>query len=264
MPPCTLEECLEDFTSVERVENVECRCCTLGAEIENLQDDVMILQGAVRSQMAQRQDVLHLQQELETKQTRLMKLQQISPDDDSQDDLLLVESPDWNSNDNDDVINGVAVHTKLRLQRKDALKRLMLTRLPSVFCVHVQRRYYDPCSNRMSKTIQHVIFTEYLNLAPYCAYGGGLLGDAASNDAPWAGTRRTLPSMSNTRASPIHYRLMSVIEHRGGAFSGHYVCYRRDPATEGGWLFISDDVVRNVEWSDVRAANAYMLFYEAL
>ena len=29
---------------------------------------------------------------------------------------------------------------------------------------------------------------------------------------------------------PIWYKLMAVIEHRGGPYSGHYVCYRRDPS----------------------------------
>ena len=59
------------------------------------------------------------------------------------------------------------------------------------------------------------------------------------------------------------YRLQAIIEHRGDAFGGHYVCYRRDPSN-GRWLYISDDTVRSCDWSDVRRCQAYMLFYEAL
>jgi ubiquitin C-terminal hydrolase len=111
----------------------------------------------------------------------------------------------------------------------------------------------------MSKTAQHVIFPEYLNVGPYCAYGGSLTADAQ-----WAGTSPTSSSWSGRDTlRPINYRLMSVIEHRGGAFAGHYVAYRREAATDR-WLYISDDTVRPIDWHIVRNCQAYMLFYEAM
>jgi ubiquitin carboxyl-terminal hydrolase 30 len=56
-----------------------------------------------------------------------------------------------------------------------------------------------------------------------------------------------------------------VVEHRGGAYSGHYVCYRRRSKANGAdWLFVSDQDVRSVSWDEVRGCQAYMLFYEAM
>jgi hypothetical protein len=118
-----------------------------------------------------------------------------------------------------------------------------------------KRRYYDPVANCMSKTTQYVILPEYLDVAPYCAYNG-------ANRHSWAGTVKAQQERRPLTTS-IHYRLMSVIEHRGGAFHGHYVCYRRDPSN-GRWLYISDDSVKSCDWNEVRRCQAYMLFYEAI
>lgn len=196
----------------------------------------------------------HLRDELLSLQRKLAALQNISPDD------------DHTNNSGSDVVDLETRKTTLEdiliengkspaMCRGFAFKRLLLTRLPSILCIHVQRRFYDPETSRMSKTLQHIIFPEYLNVAPYCAYGG-LLGP----DAPWAGTPASSGAMQSNR--PILYRLQAVIEHRGGAFYGHYVSYRRDPATKQ-WLFISDDTVKRVDWQVVQNCQAYMLFYEA-
>jgi hypothetical protein len=257
-PPCTLEECLQEFTCVERVQDVECRCCTLKSETIDLEEDVDMLQGAYAATLARarrsRADVKDdddefksLRDELRCAESKLAALRGSSPDDDGPLDALRAPVQD-------EFACGEA--TPARMMRGEALKCLLITRLPSVLCIHVQRRYYDPSANRMSKTLQHVIFPEYLNVAPYCAYS-----EFGSMNARWTGT---VPerSSSGSRAS-IHYRLMSVIEHRGNAFHGHYVCYRRDPFT-GRWLYISDEVVQSVSWQDVQRCQAYMLFYEAM
>ena len=56
------------------------------------------------------------------------------------------------------------------------------------------------------------------------------------------------------------YRLMAVIEHRGGAAGGHFVTWRRN--SDGGWVEASDAQVLQVEWRRVQACEAYMLFFE--
>jgi ubiquitin C-terminal hydrolase len=257
-PPCRLEDCLKEFTCVERVQDVECRCCTLRAETEEWQEEVDMLQGAVSALLArakrtgsdvedENEYVQGLRDELTSAQSRLNVLRNISPDDEGPLDTIF-------GPEEEDFMGGET--KQRRLQRGEALKCLLITRLPSILCIHVQRRYYDPMANRMSKTLQHVIFPEYLDVAPYCAYS-----EFGSTNARWGGSFPERPS-SGTRA-PIHYRLISVIEHRGNAFHGHYVCYRRDPTT-GSWLFISDSVVIKVNWQEVQQCQAYMLFYEAM
>ena len=47
---------------------------------------------------------------------------------------------------------------------------------------------------------------------------------------------------------------------QGAVNSGHYVTYRKGPADK--WFLTSDEKVEEIEESEVKAANAYMLFYE--
>jgi uncharacterized UBP type Zn finger protein len=103
----------------------------------------------------------------------------------------------------------------------------------------------------MTKTMQHVEFSEYLDLSRFCAFGDG----GASF------------SMDGRERKPCHipYKLMSVIEHKGDAFAGHYQTYRRAPGSdENKWVLISDQSVVPISWRDVRNCQAYMLFYEAV
>lgn len=258
-PPCTLEECLQEFTSVEAVQDVECRCCTLKTETANLQEDVDMLHGAFTSTLARAKRIngnakeddaefKSLHDELRAARAKLARLRGASPDDDGPLDAILgaIQGDEFTSRESQSP----------QIKRCETLKCLLITRLPSILCIHIQRRYYDPNANRMSKTLQHVRFPEYLNMAPYCAYS-----EFGSMNSSWAGSVPVRPA-SGSRAS-IHYRLMSVIEHRGNAFHGHYVCYKRDPFT-GRWLFVSDEVVKSVNWQDVQSCQAYMLFYEAM
>ncbi|KAF9286879.1 hypothetical protein BGZ88_008845 [Linnemannia elongata] len=71
----------------------------------------------------------------------------------------------------------------------------------------------------------------------------------------------------------VVYRLCSVVVHLGSHNSGHFVTYRRIPSSnsdqptreasnEGKWWRISDEDVQIVEWTLVKNAEAYMLYYE--
>ena len=293
-PPCTLEECLQDFTQVEGVEDVECANCTLQQQIQKWQDEVDLLRGAVESLERKRakQQQLQLQHtnkkgnessnnnqldslhvEFEEAETRLRKLQQQDPDE--YEPPIHDESGDGNCDDG----------RPIKMLRANALKCLVLTRLPSVLCLHVQRRCYDPMTNRMSKTMQHVAFDEILDLAPYCAFGGNenarkFFNMRNNHNGNPNGNSRSNGNSSSSQQhrSPILYRLASVVEHRGNAFGGHYLCYRRLPAqfsqshqsaaaaagTTHAWYYCSDDTIQEVSWNQVRTAQAYMLFYEAV
>ena len=254
-PPCTLEDCLEEFTAVERVQDVDCRFCTLRREKTDLEEEVSMLGNAIdglvararRKQVKRQEDLNDLHCDLLRARAKLVAVNLTSPDDDEPLEKVLYAN---------DLEMAYAEEQKVQVERCDFFKCLLLTRLPSVLAIHVQRRYYDPMTNRMSKTIQHVAFPEFLDVAPYCAYAGGM-----TPETQWAGTLPKRESSCTRR--PIHYRLLSVIEHRGGAFDGHYVCYRRD-SPSGRWLFISDDTVKVIDLVNVRCCQAYMIFYEAI
>jgi ubiquitin C-terminal hydrolase len=255
LPHCSLGQCLEDFTSVERVSDVECRTCTIQAEVTRLEEEVMLLQGAIET-MEKRikkkggnleQETKCLREELGEVETWLVRLKTADPDDD---DVTLLEQSPNNS------ILDLTDPQKKALDRCDAKKCLLLTRCPSVLCCHVQRRYFDPNTNRMEKCIQFVEFPQILDLSPYCAYG-------PRASTPWAaGSPKESGGGLSHGAAGIPYRLQAIIEHRGDAFGGHYVSYRRNHM--GEWFRISDNNVTPIPWRQVQTCQAYMLFYEAI
>ena len=57
-----------------------------------------------------------------------------------------------------------------------------------------------------------------------------------------------------------NYLVRGVLLPKGAVNSGHYVTYRKGPADK--WFLTSDEKVEEIEESQVKAANAYMLFYE--
>ena len=48
---------------------------------------------------------------------------------------------------------------------------------------------------------------------------------------------------------------MAVVEHRGDAYGGHYVCYGRRPGPAGDaeWLLFNDAAVRRAPLAEVHA-----------
>ena len=118
-----------------------------------------------------------------------------------------------------------------------------------------------------------------MDVSPYSAYAGEMTGQwattatsSASKDDPNFGIRK--------HRTNIPYRLMSVIEHRGNAYAGHYVTYRSVESTttemntkgtgissarkNEDWVVVSDEKVSFLSFQDVQRCQAYMLFYEAI
>jgi len=164
--------------------------------------------------------------------------------------------------------------------RGNAKKRLLLTRLPPILCLHVKRLFYDPLNNGMAKSLQHILFPEELDLGPYSAYAGEMTGQwtAAPPLSTSTNDENSEKSKSVRQNRKVPYRLMSVIEHRGNAHAGHYVCYRRIKGAETNirsseldgrrsnedWVVVSDQKVSSLSFQEVQRCQAYMLFYEAV
>ena len=241
-PSCTLAECLENYTEVERVKDVECRQCTVKKEIELWEEEVSLLQGAVQSLKARSklEPGSGVQADLLAAEDHLNLLRSIDPNEAD----VIPTGPVS--------ISGVGQTQNVVLRREDALKCLLLTRLPTIICVHVQRRYYDPRLDNMAKTIQHVEFERTMDFGRYSAYCGDDKGMTGKRD------------QDKRRVTPVMYKLESVVEHSGNAFSGHYVTYRRDLAKPGRWIVVSDEQVKSVPWEEVKVRQAYMLFYKKM
>lgn len=280
--PCRLEDCLINFSKIDHIQEVECRNCTIQAEIRERTCERDLLQDTIASLLAKRRKEKHhilnnsaldyesdefkdLKAELLAVENCLNHLLRASPDDERS--IAFGEEPPVLKGEEMNIFELPSSENRLRMRRTDACKCLFLSRLPAILAIHVQRRYYDPATGHTSKTFQHVIFPEILDMSPYCAFFSSNADGNLSDIAPFAGSARSAPSQSPSIAAKsqngIYYKLMSVIEHRGGAEGGHYVCFRRD-VWEKKWLFCSDDVVKPCDWGVVQQAQAYMLFYEAL
>jgi len=248
LPMCTIEQCLSDFTSVERVNDVECPSCTKQQEMGDLREERHLLQDAIdsmekRLQRAGGNPMLQtkaLQNDLTRVEDRLSFIDLADPDD--------VYSSSKQSND--DVACLPTLQGK-SLLRCDALKCLTLTRYPKVLCCHIQRLFANLETGRTEKCLQHVEFPQLLDVSKYCTYSP----EASTSWA--AGSIRECVKGDGKR---LNYRLRAVIEHSGGANCGHYVCYRQNNASE--WYRISDSDVKPMTWRKVRSCQAYMLFYE--
>ena len=242
-PGCSLQECLADFSSIERVHDVECLNCALIQAKDNLNEEIELLQHGIASMERKGKDTSPLKAELDAYLKRQQGLTQMDPDDEF---LSSSSTNDVNCELEEATTAGSGT---LKPLKRDFWKCLLVTRLPTVLCIHVQRRYYNASRDCMAKALQHVAFPETLDMAPYCVYAG----------ERFMRTAKQQPS--------IPYRLMSVVEHRGNAHMGHYVAYRRlvkdARVVSDRWVRISDEMVSVVDWNDVRRCQAYMLFYEA-
>ena len=258
---CSLDQCLQEFTEVERVHGVNCRSCSIQAELKDLQEEIDMLQEAMDSILARgcdESETLALQEEWKIIRDRFDFLESIDPDEDVDMD--------------DEGVNSTDPQKSIPEPRKvDHEKRLMVTRLPPVLCLHVKRLHFNPATDHMAKSTQHIDFQEYLDLRHLYAGGG-------ENEDEVCGSEDVKVRVGvGEDASLRKYRLMSVIEHRGNAFSGHYLTYRRvvdqtlncvNPSTgrpsTADWAVVSDERISYISWNDVRQCNAYMLIYEAI
>ena len=114
-------------------------------------------------------------------------------------------------------------------------KRLQIGRPPTCLCIHFNRSTWAP-DGTMFKNNTFVSFQLTL-------------------DAGWL-MRTQLPSFKR-----VKYKLVAVVEHMGGPFSGHYVTYRRCGPTHRQWVYTSDTSVYASRSEDVLNCKAYMLFY---
>ena len=60
----------------------------------------------------------------------------------------------------------------------------------------------------------------------------------------------------------MKYELLCVLEHLGGQGSGHYVSYKR--GDDGGWIYCSDEVVKEVNEGRVWGREVFLLIYRML
>ncbi|KAG0016330.1 hypothetical protein BGZ80_009298 [Entomortierella chlamydospora] len=183
-------------------------------------------------------------------------------------------------------------------------KQVMLAKPPPVLCLHFIRSQYSNYGT-VSKNSCHVNFPEYLDASPFCTTGilltqPNMPMSISEQDLERLGYEQSKikrqskhggQQQQQRKSSKVIYRLQSIVVHYGGHSYGHFIAYRRKPAsmlsktgavglgldpmtTPGAgslygrsnvsedWFRVSDENVESVTLDHVLRSNPYMCLYE--
>ncbi|KAI9850263.1 MAG: hypothetical protein M1838_005946 [Thelocarpon superellum] len=260
-----LRQSLDDYTSLEYIENVECARCTLleaKAGLERLVGDdssptdtsnVVSADGNASEDLVRR-----------SVRARLEVVDAALEEDDFSEATLT---------------NKCKIPSKRRIPATKS-RQAVVARAPKSLVIHVNRSIFDPFSGAQKKNYAEVRFQETLELGPWCL-GTSAAGRPMDENAPmeqWEldPSRSMLPERGSTSQGP-QYQLCGIITHQGRHENGHYVCYRPSPTEPRGaksetrssetpgrqWWRISDDDVLMVSREHALSqGGVFMLFYE--
>ncbi|RPD80747.1 cysteine proteinase [Lentinus tigrinus ALCF2SS1-7] len=282
---CTLEDCLNDYTRLELLNDCICRKCSMLATYQRLQHEADRLTEASQA----------VNDPTSSKKKRAR---------DSKKLLARVKAALDEGRIEED-IRGVKLEKVLS---KASTKQSMIARPPPVLALHLNRSMHY--GHYAAKNNCRVVFPEILDLTPYTTSGQLSTQPSApiSSPPPPIPIQRSITPTPSTYAVPrTLYRLSAVVCHYGQHSFGHYICFRRKPrppaagehryapprlacplgcdcqrcqhygpirddewpdsARPGsgrGWLRISDDSVQEVGIERVlqEGSGAFMLYYE--
>ncbi|XP_030374961.1 ubiquitin carboxyl-terminal hydrolase 8 isoform X2 [Scaptodrosophila lebanonensis] len=122
--------------------------------------------------------------------------------------------------------------------KRDAIKKLDISKLPPVLVVHLKRFYADPAdTGAYIKKQNYLRFPlENMDMTPYIARA------------------------ESRSITPKTYNLYGVSNHYGSMESGHYTAFCKS-ANYGRWFKFDDQTVTALDASAVVSSAAYILFY---
>jgi ubiquitin carboxyl-terminal hydrolase 1 len=251
---CTLEYCLASYITIESLNDVICRKCSLKATLANLEQ--------LQAQQTKAKTAAKKSKAKSNSQyTPMIKTVQSKLQYDIEGEL----GPE---------IPFQKVHSR------HCTKQVMFAKPPPTLCLHINRSTFYP-NGEIAKNGCIVEFSEYLDLSPFCTTGYLAL----SPQQPMSGTEQ-ISSEGN-----YIYRLQSVIVHYGTHSYGHFVTFRRLPQDEeqtnqvvklqvknqsleydsncfnsspSQWCCVSDNVVTESDLTSVLTSNPFMLIYEQI
>ncbi|KAI7161163.1 cysteine proteinase [Hortaea werneckii] len=249
-------ECLDEYTNLEEISEVDCAKCTLLRSEEQIQkmlpkqDEPAHENGCDSTVMDESKKSIGLPPELRVLAAkRLEAIQQAIVNDDFSDKTL---------NDSCQIPKKAHVcSTKTR--------QAVLGRTPQSLVVHVNRSVFDEVTFGQRKNYASVRFPLLLDLARW------MLGED--------GEKKPTESILRASGSGAEslYRLKAVVTHYGRHENGHYICYRRhsirpskaeghasssDDVGERWWRLSDEDVSSVDEETVLKQGGVFMLFYE--
>ena len=224
--PYSVHDCLKMFLQTEIVEGVDCLRCSLHEEAHRARDALHGLEFTCQTLGLKDKD--YFARDLDLLLERVDEINRLLEVVDETDSDLLSEA-------------------KVPILKRTFIKKLQITRAPTIMCIHLGRKYFSMQKHCMVKSSQHVAFPLQLDTQEYC-----------SPDA----YQYRIPANMSSSGSIALYSLRAVVVHHGGSNSGHYTTYRCLSASPfGQWAHVSDERSILVSTEEVLQCQAYLLFY---
>ncbi|KAK5699189.1 ubiquitin-specific protease ubp1 [Elasticomyces elasticus] len=245
---CHIGDCLDEYTKLEDINEVDCPKCTL-----------VRAEGQLKQMIPSSEDV----GETESTATRTLNLPP---------ELRILAAKRLeairHALENDDFADKT-LNDACQIPRKAHVsttktRQAVIGRAPQSLVVHVNRSVFDEMTGVQRKNYASVRYPMVLNLAEW------MLSHGSNGQA----TRSMLEDAQN---EDVLYRLRAVVTHYGRHENGHYICYRRHPlrpATttdddhanmeqrEQWWRLSDEDVSAVTEDNVLDQGGVFMLFYE--
>ncbi|CAO2655396.1 Nn.00g104600.m01.CDS01 [Neocucurbitaria sp. VM-36] len=249
-----IRECLDDYTTLEYIDGVECAKCTLMKMKKTLTPLVASDPGSPF-------------------EIKLNAVQEALDEEDFDDKTLI---------------------KKLNVAKKNWVqstksKQAVIARAPRSLVLHVNRSSFNEMTGTSYKNTAGVSYPKILDLGNWClgsTPSGSQHPDMSMEEWPRDPRASMLPDSRNEplTTSPFQYRLRAAVTHYGSHGNGHYVCYRSHPRSvnlmqgsngdseevkqentvEERWWRFSDDSVYAVSEQEAHQGNVFMLFYERI
>ena len=262
-----LDECLDEYTKLEEINEVECAKCTLLRAEKQL--TAMLPQPPTCEKIEDRpqvdEKVLALPPELRAQAFKRLAAIQTALGEDDFEDKTIAEKCE--------------IGKKARVSSTKT-RQAVVARAPRSLVVHVNRSVFDEMTGMQRKNYASVRWPGELDLGDWMLKAGDADG----------GSGTSLLGADEAAIVRARYRIKAVVTHYGRHENGHYICYRRHPVlvreeavrdededSEAGskqepqkqleerWWRLSDEDVSSVSEDEVLAqGGVFMLFYERI
>ena len=269
-----IEECLDEYTKLEEISEVECAKCTLfRAEAQLVQ---MLPQPpsyhSCDKEPPVNSKVLELPPELRAQAFRRLRAIQQALAEENFEDKTLNEA--------------CQIPKKARVASTKT-RQAVIGRAPQSLVVHVNRSVFDELTGAQKKNYANVRYPLMLDLKSWMLDDGGG-GESIDPSTSMLSNQSSPISKEGSGSEQVMYRIKAVVTHYGRHENGHYICYRQhnvqprhssqdgslegtepneepllEPSPELRWWRLSDEDVSPVSEEDVLVqGGVFMLFYE--
>ena len=249
-----IRECLDEYTTLEYIDGVECAKCTLLKMKKTLTPLAANAPGSAFEE-------------------KLKAVQEALDEEDFEDKTLIKK------------LNAA----KKNWVQSTKSKQAVIARAPKSLVLHINRSSFNEMTGMSYKNTAGVSYPKILDLANWClgsTPSGSQQPDMSIEEWPRDPRESMLPDTNSEplMTSPFQYRLRAAVTHYGSHGSGHYVCYRphlkvarqtkkgeddsekveEGQTLEERWWRFSDDSVYAVPEEQAHQGNVFMLFYERI